>query len=305
MENQTIQINEEYKGERIDKVLVNFIDKSRTQIAELIKEGYVLVNDKEIKSNYKVELGDIITIKKKEDEQLELAGEDLGLEIVYEDDDVAVVNKPSGMVVHPANGNLEHTLVNGLLYQMELKSSINGVVRPGIVHRIDKDTSGLLMIAKNDKAMESLSAQLKEHTCNRIYVGLVYGLIGEDKGKIIAPIGRNPDDRKTMAIVKDGKEAITHFHVLERYDGFTLCEFKLETGRTHQIRVHMKYIGHPLVGDPVYGPRHIIGNNGQFLHAKTIGFKHPTTGEYMEFTSELPEYFKEYLSTLTVRKSNK
>ncbi len=297
-----IIIDETNNGVRIDKVLVSFIDKSRTQIADLIKDGYVLVNGKTVKSNYKVELNDEIEVLEKEVKELELTKEDLGLEIVYEDADVAVVNKPSGMVVHPAAGNQEHTLVNGLLAQMDITSSINGVQRPGIVHRIDKDTSGLLMIAKNDKAMESLSNQLKEHTCNRIYVGLVYGLIGEDSGKIIAPIGRSKDDRKKMAIDKDGKEAITHFRVLKRYMGYTLCEFKLETGRTHQIRVHMKYINHPLVGDPVYGPRHIIGDQGQFLHAKTIGFVHPTTNEYMEFTSELPEYFNEFLNTLEERK---
>lgn len=298
-----IIIDETNNGIRIDKVLVSFIDKSRTQIADLIKDGYVLVNGKTVKSNYKVELNDSIEVLEKEATNLELSKELMNLEIVYEDKDVAVVNKPSGLVVHPAAGNLEHTLVNGLLAQMDITSSINGVIRPGIVHRIDKDTSGLLMIAKNDKAMESLSNQLKEHTCNRIYVGLVYGLIGEDNGKIIAPIGRNPDDRKKMAVVKDGKEAITHFHVLKRYMGYTLCEFKLETGRTHQIRVHMKYINHPLVGDPQYGPRHIIGDNGQFLHAKTIGFVHPTTGKYMEFTSDLPKYFTDFLDTLEERKN--
>lgn len=297
-----IIIDETNNGIRIDKVLVSFIDKSRTQIADLIKDGYVLVNGKTVKSNYKVELNDSIEVLEKEATNLELSKELMNLEIVYEDSDVAVVNKPSGLVVHPAAGNLEHTLVNGLLAQMDITSSINGVIRPGIVHRIDKDTSGLLMIAKNDKAMECLSNQLKEHTCNRIYVGLVYGLIGEDNGKIIAPIGRNPDDRKKMAVVKDGKEAITHFHVLKRYMGYTLCEFKLETGRTHQIRVHMKYINHPLVGDPQYGPRHIIGDNGQFLHAKTIGFVHPTTGKYMEFTSDLPKYFTDFLDTLEERK---
>ncbi len=297
-----IIIDETNSGIRIDKVLVSYIDKSRTQIADLIKDGYVLVNGKTVKSNYKVELNDEIEVLEKEVQDLSLTKEDMNLEIVYEDSDVAVVNKPSGMVVHPAAGNQEHTLVNGLLAQMDITSSINGVARPGIVHRIDKDTSGLLMIAKNDKAMESLSNQLKEHTCNRIYVGLVYGLIGEDTGKIIAPIARSKDDRKKMAIDKDGKEAITHFRVLKRYMGYTLCEFKLETGRTHQIRVHMKYINHPLVGDPVYGPRHIIGEHGQFLHAKTIGFVHPTTNEYMEFTSELPEYFNEFLKTLEERK---
>lgn len=297
-----IIIDETNSGVRIDKVLVSYIDKSRTQIADLIKDGYILVNGKTVKSNYKVELNDEIEVLEKEVQDLSLTKEDMNLEIVYEDSDVAVVNKPSGMVVHPAAGNQEHTLVNGLLAQMDITSSINGVARPGIVHRIDKDTSGLLMIAKNDKAMESLSNQLKEHTCNRIYVGLVYGLIGEDTGKIIAPIARSKDDRKKMAIDKDGKEAITHFRVLKRYMGYTLCEFKLETGRTHQIRVHMKYINHPLVGDPVYGPRHIIGEHGQFLHAKTIGFVHPTTNEYMEFTSELPEYFNEFLKTLEERK---
>lgn len=297
-----IIIDETNSGVRIDKVLVSYIDKSRTQIADLIKDGYILVNGKTVKSNYKVELNDEIEVLEKEVQDLSLTKEDMNLEIVYEDSDVAVVNKPSGMVVHPAAGNQEHTLVNGLLAQMDITSSINGVARPGIVHRIDKDTSGLLMIAKNDKAMESLSNQLKEHTCNRIYVGLVYGLIGEDTGKIIAPIARSKDDRKKMAIDKDGKEAITHFRVLKRYMGYTLCEFKLETGRTHQIRVHMKYINHPLVGDPVYGPRHIIGDHGQFLHAKTIGFVHPTTNEYMEFTSELPEYFNEFLKTLEERK---
>lgn len=297
-----IIIDETNSGVRIDKVLVSYIDKSRTQIADLIKDGYILVNGKTVKSNYKVELNDEIEVLEKEVKDLSLTKEDMNLEIVYEDSDVAVVNKPSGMVVHPAAGNQEHTLVNGLLAQMDITSSINGVARPGIVHRIDKDTSGLLMIAKNDKAMESLSNQLKEHTCNRIYVGLVYGLIGEDTGKIIAPIARSKDDRKKMAIDKDGKEAITHFRVLKRYMGYTLCEFKLETGRTHQIRVHMKYINHPLVGDPVYGPRHIIGDHGQFLHAKTIGFVHPTTNEYMEFTSELPEYFNEFLKTLEERK---
>lgn len=297
-----IIIDETNSGVRIDKVLVSYIDKSRTQIADLIKDGYILVNGKNVKSNYKVELNDEIEVLEKEVQDLSLTKEDMNLEIVYEDSDVAVVNKPSGMVVHPAAGNQEHTLVNGLLAQMDITSSINGVARPGIVHRIDKDTSGLLMIAKNDKAMESLSNQLKEHTCNRIYVGLVYGLIGEDTGKIIAPIARSKDDRKKMAIDKDGKEAITHFRVLKRYMGYTLCEFKLETGRTHQIRVHMKYINHPLVGDPVYGPRHIIGEHGQFLHAKTIGFVHPTTNKYMEFTSELPEYFNEFLKTLEERK---
>lgn len=296
-----IIVDNSLENVRIDKALSTILTFSRTQIESLIKDSKILVNAKPTKASYKLSLNDEISVAEVEEKPLELAKEDLGLEIVYEDDDVAVVNKPSGMVVHPAAGNAEHTLVNGLLYQMDLKSSINGVFRPGIVHRIDKDTSGLLMIAKNDKAMESLSNQLKEHTCNRVYIGLVYGTIGENEGKINAPIGRSISDRKKMTVKKDGKPAVTHFRVLERYMGFTLCEFKLETGRTHQIRVHMKFIEHPLVGDPTYGPRHVIGNHGQFLHAKTIGFIHPTTGKYMEFSSELPDYFKDYLNTLTKR----
>ena len=300
---EKIKVSEEQVNLRLDKALSLVRPESRTQIESFIKDGKIRVNGKVVKGSYKLELNDEIEVDEVSPKTLDIAAEDLKLEIVYEDDDIAIVNKPSGMVVHPAAGNEEHTLVNGLLYQMDIKSSINGVFRPGIVHRIDKDTSGLLMIAKNDLAMASLSNQLKEHTCNRIYVGLVYGVIGENEGKIIAPIGRSVSDRKKMTVVGTGKDAITHFKVIERYLDNTLCEFKLETGRTHQIRVHMKYIGHPLVGDPTYGPRHIIGNNGQFLHAKTIGFIHPTTGKYMEFSSELPEYFKEYLSTLKKREN--
>ncbi len=222
----------------------------------------------------------------------------MNLEIVYEDEDVAVVNKPKGMVVHPAAGNYENTLVHGLLYELEDLSTINGVARPGIVHRIDKDTTGLLMIAKNDKASLSLTEQLKAHTCKRTYQALVYGTIQENKGKINAPIGRDQMDRKKMAVTKNGKEAITHFTVLKRFKDFTLVECALETGRTHQIRVHFSYIGHPLVGDKVYGRRKVIGDEGQFLHAKTIGFLHPSTGKWMEFDSELPEYFKVFLNQL-------
>ena len=222
----------------------------------------------------------------------------MNLEIVYEDEDVAVVNKPKGMVVHPAAGNYENTLVHGLLYELEDLSTINGVARPGIVHRIDKDTTGLLMIAKNDKASLSLTEQLKAHTCKRTYQALVYGTIQENKGKINAPIGRDQMDRKKMAVTKNGKEAITHFTVLKRFKDFTLVECALETGRTHQIRVHFSYIGHPLVGDKVYGRRKVIGDEGQFLHAKTIGFLHPSTGKWMEFDSELPEYFKVFLKQL-------
>ena len=298
---QKVIVETNLEGVRLDKALSTVLPQSRTQIESLIKDEKIHVNNKLVKGSFKLSLGDEIEIEDVEEKALNFAKENLHLDIVYEDDDVAVVNKPSGMVVHPAAGNEEHTLVNGLLYQMDIKATINGVFRPGIVHRIDKDTSGLLMIAKNDKAMASLTEQLKNHSCNRVYIGLVYGLIGENEGRIIAPIGRSISDRKKMMVTGTGKDAVTNFKVLTRYMDNTLCEFKLETGRTHQIRVHMKYIGHPLVGDPVYGPRHVIGNHGQFLHAKTIGFVHPTTGKYMEFTSELPQYFTDYLDTLKKR----
>lgn len=298
---QKVIVETNLEGVRLDKALSTVLPQSRTQIESLIKDGKIHVNNKLVKGSFKLSLGDEIEMEDVEEKALNFAKENLHLDIVYEDDDVAVVNKPSGMVVHPAAGNEEHTLVNGLLYQMDIKATINGVFRPGIVHRIDKDTSGLLMIAKNDKAMASLTEQLKNHSCNRVYIGLVYGLIGENEGRIIAPIGRSISDRKKMMVTGTGKDAVTNFKVLTRYLDNTLCEFKLETGRTHQIRVHMKYIGHPLVGDPVYGPRHVIGNHGQFLHAKTIGFVHPTTGKYMEFTSELPQYFTDYLNTLKKR----
>ena len=283
---------------RLDKALANILkDKSRNYIEHLLDENLITVNGKVEKPSYKVKLNDVIEYEEKE-ENLDIEAEDLGLDIVYEDDYVAVINKPKGMSVHPGAGVNEGTLVNGLLYELDSLSTINGVIRPGIVHRIDKDTTGLLMIAKNDVASKSLTEQLKKHECNRIYHALVYGVIAETKGRINAPIGRDPNDRKKMAVVKDGKEAITNFKVLRRFKDFTYIECKLETGRTHQIRVHLEYISHPLVGDRVYGRRKVIGDNGQFLHAKTIGFKHPKTGEWMEFDSELPEYFKEFMDSL-------
>lgn len=296
-----IIVNNEIEGERLDKAAALKSGISRGLIQDMINDGHVLVNGKGEKNKYILKLNDVIEIIKREPKSLELEAKDLNIEIVYEDDDVAVVYKPEGMVVHPANGNNEGTLVNGLLYEMDINDTINDVKRPGIVHRIDKDTSGLLMIAKNDLALKSLSAQLKEHSCNRLYVALVYGEIAENKGRIDAPIGRDPLDRKKMAVVAGGKEAVTNFRVLERFKGFTLIECKLETGRTHQIRVHMKYIGHPLVGDKVYGPKRVIGETGQFLHAKTIGFVHPRTGEYMEFSHELPDYFLEKINELRVK----
>lgn len=291
-------IDEALNNSRLDKALVTLLpDKSRTYLVKCINEGKVLVNSKVGKASLIVKTLDIIEFEDLEKKSLDVVEQDLNLDIVYEDADVAVVNKPKGMVVHPAFGNYENTLVNGLLYELDDLATINGVVRPGIVHRIDKDTSGLLMIAKNDKASLSLTEQLKAHACKRHYQALVYGTLVEERGKINAPIGRDSTDRKKMAVTKLGKEAITHFKVLKRYKGYTLLDCELETGRTHQIRVHLAYIGHPLVGDKVYGRRKTIGD-GQFLHAKQIGFKHPTTKEWLEFDSELPEYFTQFLQTL-------
>ena len=233
-----------------------------------------------------------------EPEVLDMVAEDIPLTIVYEDNDVIVVNKPQGMGVHPSAGHPKGTLVNALLHHADHLSAINDVVRPGIVHRIDKDTSGLLMVAKNDQAHESLAKQLKEKTSLRKYVALVPGVIPHDKGEINAPIGRSKVDRKMQAVIEGGKEAVTHFTVLERFDAFTLVELQLETGRTHQIRVHMKYIGYPLAGDPLYGPKKTLPGNGQFLHAKLLGFTHPTTGEQLVFEAPLPEVFEKTLHQL-------
>lgn len=291
-------VKDKNAGIRLDKFIKSFNDDmSRTLISSYIDSGDCTVNGKKVKPSYITVEEDYIELNIKEAEAVEIKAQDLNLDIVYEDDDVLVVDKPSGMVVHPAAGNQESTLVNGLLYEVD-DLAVKGEIRPGIVHRIDKNTSGLLMVAKNDYSLNDLQEQLKDHSVNRLYVGLVVGTIVEEKGRIDAPIGRDPEDRKKMAVVKDGKNAITNFRVLERYKNATLCEFKLETGRTHQIRVHMKYIGHPLVGDPEYGPRKLIAETGQYLHAKLIGFVHPKTKKYMEFESNLPAYFEDYLKTL-------
>lgn len=288
----------EEKG-RIDKVLTAlFADHSRSQVQQWLKDGAVSVNGEPVKANYKVKSADAIVVEVPEPEELEIVAEDLPIEIVYEDDDVAVVNKPQGMVVHPSAGHAQGTLVNALMYHMKNLSSINGVIRPGIVHRIDKDTSGLLMIAKNDQAHEALAQQLKDKTSLRKYIALVHGVIPHEKGTINAPIGRSKVDRKMQAIREDGKPAVTHFTVLERFENFTLVELQLETGRTHQIRVHMKYIGYPLAGDPVYGPKKTLKGNGQFLHAKLLGFTHPQTNERMTFEASLPEVFEKTLEKL-------
>lgn len=298
MDNQIEVIIKEETG-RIDKVLNDRLaDFSRSQIQQWIKEQHVSIDGKIIKANYKVNEGDKILIEIPEPEELDLVPENLDLEIVYEDDDVVIVNKPQGMVVHPSAGHPNGTLVNGLLYQIRNLSTINDVVRPGIVHRIDKDTSGLLMVAKNDRAHEALAKQLKDKTSLRKYVALVHGEIPHEKGRIEAPIGRSKVNRKMQAVIEDGKPAVTHFEVLKRFDGFTLIELQLETGRTHQIRVHMQYIGYPVAGDPLYGPKKTLKGNGQFLHAKLLGFEHPTTGEMMVFEAPLPEIFKKTLKQL-------
>ena len=266
-------------GNRLDKALADLTELSRSQANEAIKAGTVLVNGKSAKA-------------------LEYKAEDIPLDIIYEDADVAVVNKPQGMVVHPSAGHTSGTLVNALMYHVKDLSSINGVVRPGIVHRIDKDTSGLLMIAKNDKAHNALAAELKDKKSLRKYVAIVHGNLPNDRGVIEAPIGRSDKDRKKQAVTAKGKPAVTRFTVLERFGNYTLVELQLETGRTHQIRVHMAYIGHPVAGDPLYGPRKTLKGHGQFLHAKTLGFTHPTTGELVEFTAEEPAIFKETLEKL-------
>lgn len=274
-------------------------DKSRAYIQNLIKEGNVVISGKVKKSNYKLKLNDVVEFSIPDNEKLDVEPENIPLDVLYEDKDVIVVNKPQGMVVHPAPGNYTGTLVNALLYHCTDLSGINGVLRPGIVHRIDKDTSGILVVAKNDAAHNSLAAQLKEHSMNRVYNALVEGVIKEESGTVDKPIGRHPVDRIKMAVVKDGRHAVTHYNVLERYANNTLIECKLETGRTHQIRVHMAYIGHPIVGDPVYGYKKQKFNlQGQMLHARKLGFIHPSTGKYIEFSSELPDYFKKILKLL-------
>ncbi|AYW48572.1 RluA family pseudouridine synthase [Tetragenococcus osmophilus] len=284
---------------RIDKVLSERLSSySRSQIQQWVKDGEVLVNGQKVKANYKVQSNDHFTVHIPEDKPLEAKACDIPIEIVYQDQDVAVVNKPQGMVVHPSQGHPNHTLVNALLFHLDHLSGINGVIRPGIVHRIDKDTSGLLMIAKNDRSHASLAQQLQEKTILREYTALVHGNIKHQKGTITAPIGRSNTNRKMQAVVDNGKFAVTHFSVIERFSDFTLIKLQLETGRTHQIRVHMKYIGYPIAGDPVYGPKKTLASNGQFLHAGTLGFTHPTSGEQLTFEAPLPENFKKTLANL-------
>ncbi|MEC1771344.1 RluA family pseudouridine synthase [Schinkia azotoformans] len=288
------------ENERIDKVLSTFNEEwSRSQVQQWIKDGLVTVNGKDIKGNYKCKLDDQIELQIPEPEILDVLPEEMNLDIYYEDSDVLVVNKPKGMVVHPAPGHLSGTLVNGLMAHCKDLSGINGVLRPGIVHRIDKDTSGLLMVAKNDMAHESLVDQLVNKTVLRKYKALVHGNISHDNGTIDAPIGRDKNDRQSMTVTdENSKTAVTHFRVLERFKDYTFVECQLETGRTHQIRVHMKYIGYPLVGDPKYGPKKTMDLGGQALHAGILGFIHPRTKEFLQFEAPLPKEFEELLNKL-------
>ena len=292
-----ITVPEEADGARADKFLAEAIDHlTRSALQKLISAGNVEIDGKVIAKSRVLKEGEDISVLIPDAVSLDVEAENIPLNIYYEDDDLLVVYKPKGMVVHPAPGNLNGTLVNALLWHCkDSLSGINGVLRPGIVHRIDKDTSGLLLVAKNDFAHVHLAEQIKEHSLNRIYQTIVYGVNMDDEGDVDAPIGRSTKDRKKMAIVEGGRTAQTHYSVVKRYSGFTHVQCKLKTGRTHQIRVHMAYIGHPVAGDAVYGPKNVITQlNGQCLHAGTIGFIHPRTGEYMEFTAPLPEYFTEF-----------
>lgn len=302
MENEILEFNtgEDDKGIRIDKYLSTAMpDKSRSYIQKLIKDEAVFADLKPVKSNYKIDPNQTIKVYLPEPVSLDIQPENIPLDIVYEDNDVILINKPKNMVVHPSAGHESHTVVNALLYHCKDNlSTINGVMRPGIVHRIDKDTTGIIIICKNDKAHQSLADQLKVHSITRKYHALVYNNFTEDEGCVNAPIGRSPQDRKKMAVnYKNGKEAITHYRVLERFGKYTYIECMLETGRTHQIRVHMASIGHPLLGDAVYGPKKCPVKNlqGQTLHAMVLGFIHPRTGAYMEFEAPLPEYFSNLL----------
>ena len=302
MEVKSFTAFEENAGMRIDRFIADSAPElTRSAVVRLMEEGAVTVGGKTAGKNYRMRSGDVVELVLPDPVLPEARPENIPLDIVYEDDDLLVVNKPRGMVVHPAAGNPDGTLVNALLYHCgDSLSGINGVLRPGIVHRIDKDTSGLLIVAKNDFAHSSLAAQIKEHSFTREYGAVVFGNLKDDSGTVDAPIGRNPNDRKKMCVTqKNSKNAVTHYTVIRRYKGYTHIKCKLETGRTHQIRVHMAYIGHPVAGDKVYGVKNEkVSFDGQCLHAKKIGFIHPKTNEYMEFDSELPEYFEKFLNKL-------
>lgn len=297
---EKLLVEEEREGERLDAFVADEMEAlSRTMVKNLIDAGKVLVDGGKKKPSYQVRQGEEITLELDEPRAVTLEPRDIPLEILYQDASLAVINKPKGLVVHPAHGNWDYTLVNALLYHIKDLSGINGELRPGIVHRLDKDTSGVMVVAKNDAAHRHLAGQIKEHTINREYTALVHGNIKEEQGIIEAPIGRSHSERKKMAVVADGRPAISQYRVLERFGEYTLVRVKLMTGRTHQIRVHFSYIRHPVAGDPVYGPdKQHLGLDSQALHASLLGFIHPATGEYMEFTSPLPDYFGKLLAQL-------
>lgn len=298
-------IHSEQSGERIDKFIAEHLDVegvSRTQVQDWIKSGAAVVNGNAVKTNYKLNQGDVVSLNIPEAEDADIVPENIPLDIVYEDSDVIVINKPRGMVVHPAPGHSSGTVVNALMYHCKDLSGINGLLRPGIVHRIDKDTTGLLMAAKNDLAHVSLAEQLKEHTVTRKYIALVHGNVPHDQGTIDAPIGRDTNDRKLFTVTAhNSKPAVTHFVVLERIGDYTLLELQLETGRTHQIRVHMKYIGHPMAGDPIYGRNKTVALDGQALHAAVLGFTHPRSGERLLFETPIPSDMEHVLNSLRLR----
>ncbi|MBR1677091.1 MAG: RluA family pseudouridine synthase [Clostridia bacterium] len=284
---------------RLDVFCTEKTEKTRSNVKKLIEGGYITVNGNTVKAGKVLKAGDRVEMCEPQLETLDLTPVNIPLDIVYEDNDIAVINKPQGMIVHAGNGVTEPTLVNALLYHLDSLSGINGVIRPGIVHRIDKDTSGLLVVAKNDAAHLSLSEQIREKTAGRIYVALLEGVVKNDSGTISTLIGRSDKDRTMMAVKTVGRTAVTHYEVIKRYKDYTFCRFKLETGRTHQIRVHAKYMGHPVVGDPVYGyAKQAFKLNGQLLHAEKLELTHPSTGERMTFTAPLPDYFKEVLKKL-------
>ena len=301
MKQDLFELEAEYEGERLDKYLsILYPEQSRSFFQKLIKDGHVLINDAPEKANYRLRMEDLISVTIPDAVETPIVPENIPLDILYEDDDLLVVNKPKGMVVHPSAGHYTGTLVNAIMYHCkDSLSGINGEIRPGIVHRIDMDTTGSLIVCKNDESHLFIAEQIKEHSVTRKYRGIVYGGVADEEGTIDAPIGRHPTDRKKMAIVPNGKPAVTHYRVLKRFERYTYMEFQLETGRTHQIRVHMASIGHPLLGDQVYSngksPYHL---QGQTLHAMTIGFIHPTTKKYLEITAPLPEYFEKILRDL-------
>ena len=299
MRTETFEVSYEFEGERLDKYIsMLFAEQSRSFFQKLIKDGHVSVNNKLEKANYRLKLEDFVQIEIPDAVEAQIQPENIPLDILYEDEDLLVVNKPKGMVVHPSVGHYTGTLVNAVMYHCKNSlSGINGEIRPGIVHRIDMDTTGSLIVCKNDESHLAIAEQIKIHSINRIYRGIVCGVVKEEEGTIHAPIGRHPIDRKKMAInEKNGKDAITHYKVLERFEKYTYMEFKLETGRTHQIRVHMASIGHPLLGDPLYSNgKSSYKLQGQTLHAMTIGFIHPKTGKYIEISAPLPEYFEKIL----------